>query len=152
MRAKCFLPAWLFGWVVAIFVPSALIALLGLSEAGAASGTGLDRLPATTWKVADDVGPVAKLMLGAFLLLLFYGVARVRASLPVGTAVAALAALFAMAATLLLVPAAYSRGFGLGLTGSRLDPAILPIYAAGAILAGIVFHIAFVRCNARAAR
>jgi len=149
MSPKCFLPAWLAGWVVAIFLPSALIAWFGLSAPAAAIGTGFDSLPATAWKVADDVGPVAKLMQGGLLLVLFYGVARLRTSALTGCIIASAAGLAATAATLLLVPADYSRGFGLGLTGLRLDPAVLPHYAIGAVLAGVVFHLGFNRCRTR---
>ena len=48
MSFRCFLPAWIAAWAVAVFVPSALIAWLGLSPSVAAIGTGFDRFFATT--------------------------------------------------------------------------------------------------------
>jgi len=102
---KCFLPAWLFGWVIAIFLPSALIAYLGLSEAAAQIGFEFDALPAATWKVADDVGPFAKLSFGALLLIMFLAITRARlASVQRLYAAAALAGLMAMLATIALLP------------------------------------------------
>lgn len=145
---KCFLPAWLFGWVIAIFLPSAIIAYLGLSEAAVQMGGGLETLPAATWKVADDVGPFAKLSFGALLLVLFFVIARAGlASVQRLYAASALAGLAAMLAAIALLPEAYSRGFGVGLTGVRFDPDTLPIYLLGGVIAGLAFGFAFRRCG-----
>lgn len=135
---KCSGPAWLFGWVTAVFLPSLLIAF---------ERHGLAGLPGATWKVADDVGPFAKLLLGALLMLFFWLATRLRFG-PLALR-AALAGLAAMALTLALIPAGYSRGFGIGLTGARFDPAVLPWYAIGAVAAGCVFALALARCRAR---
>lgn len=135
---KCGGPAWLFGWVTAVFLPSLLIAL---------ARHGLADLPATTWKTADDMGPFAKLMLGGLLLLGFFLATRLKTG-PLALR-AALAGLAAMALTLALLPAAWSRGFGIGLTGARFDPQLLPWYAVGALASGIVFALALTRCRAR---
>ncbi|WP_342250814.1 hypothetical protein [Sphingomonas sp. OTU376] len=135
---KCSGPAWLFGWATAVFLPGLLIAF---------ERHGLDRLPAKTWQMGDDIGPVAKLLLGALLILCFWLATCIR----IGqlSLRAALGALAAMLLTLGLVPAAYSRGFGIGLTGARFDPAVLPWYAVGAVAAGLVFALSLTRCRAR---
>jgi len=135
---KCGGPAWLFGWVTAIFLPSLIIAL---------ARHGIADLPATTWKVADDMGPFAKLMLGGLLILGFLAASRLRTG-PLALR-AALAGLAAMALTLALLPVAWSRGFGIGLAGARFDPQLLPWYAIGAIASGVVFAFALTRCQAR---
>jgi hypothetical protein len=135
---KCSGPAWLFGWVTAVFLPSLCIAC---------ARHGLDGLPGMTWKIADDVGPFAKLLLGGLLILFFWLAARVRTG-PLAVR-AALGGLAAMALALALIPAGYSRGFGIGLTGARFDPAVLPWYAIGAVAAGLVFAFALARCRAR---
>lgn len=146
---KCFFPAWLFGWVVAIFLPSAIIAYLGLSPAAAAIGVGFDDLFATTWKVGDDVGPFAKLSFGAVLLASFYTLhrARLRGAALLGAAV--VCGVVAMLAALALLPAEYSRGFGVGLSGARFEPTLTAIYALGGALAGVTFAFALQRCGER---
>ncbi|NYT39502.1 hypothetical protein HZY97_01930 [Sphingomonas sp. R-74633] len=135
---KCSGPAWLFGWVTAVFLPGLLISL---------QRHGLARLPANSWQMGDDIGPAAKLLLGALLMLCFWLAVRARIG-PLAVR-AALGALAAMALTLALIPAYYSRGFGIGLTGARFDPAVLPWYAIGAMVAGLVFALALARCRAR---
>ncbi|HEY0411912.1 MAG TPA: hypothetical protein VGD66_02075 [Allosphingosinicella sp.] len=141
-RPKCFLLALLLAWVVAVFLSSALIALAHLSPLAQAR-----RFPASVWAVADEVGPAAKLafvLLLAPLLLLAEALAppRLRAALAI------LLACAAMLLALALVPAAWSRGFGIGLTGARFDPSTLPIYLGSAALAGLSFSLSLARCGA----
>jgi hypothetical protein len=133
---RCSGPAWLFGWATAVFLPGLLIAL---------ERHGLDRLPATIWKMGDDIGPAAKLLLGALLILCFWLAVRLRGG-PLMLR-AALGGLVAMGLTLALIPASLSRGFGIGLTGARFDPAVLPCYAIGAAVAGLVFALSLARCR-----
>ncbi|MES2444737.1 MAG: hypothetical protein V4574_18090 [Pseudomonadota bacterium] len=149
---KCGGPAWLIGWAVAVFLPSALIAHAGLSPPALAIGTGFDRILATTWKVADDVGPAAKLLLGALLALLFLASSRLTVErTAVRYVLNATLGVAAMAVTLALIPAAFSRGFGIGLTGARFDWASFPQYALGGLAAGIVFTFMLARCAGRRA-
>jgi hypothetical protein len=54
-------------------------------------------------------------------------------------------ALVAVLLVLALLPAGLSRGYGIGLSGARFDPAILPLYLAGALLGGAVFAYAYIR-------
>lgn len=142
---KCFFIAWIFGWVTAIYLPSGVIAALGLSPL--AEGRGL---PAATFAVADEVAPFAKIgfaiafglfMIGARRLLRVRGLAAILAD-------AALAAA-AMLLTLAVLPADWSRGFGIGLTGERFAPDVTAIYLLGAVLAGILFSISESRCARR---
>ncbi|PAX08833.1 hypothetical protein CKY28_05610 [Sphingomonas lenta] len=119
-----------------------------MAPSAALLGAELGDLPAATWKVADDVGPAAKLLLGGLLALLFVAAERfMPRATPVRYAGNMAAGVLAMFGTLLLIPAAYSRGFGVGLTGARFDPAVLPLYVAGGAAAGLVFTYALIRCN-----
>lgn len=146
---KCFFPAWLFGWVVAIFLPSAIIAYLGLSPAAAQIGVGFDSIFATTWRVGDDVGPFAKLSFGALLLVSFFVLyrAHLRGAALLGASV--VCGIVAMLAALAVLPTEVSRGFGIGLSGVRFEPALTAIYVLGGGLAGAAFTFALQRCGER---
>ncbi|HEY5720795.1 MAG TPA: hypothetical protein VIT45_00585 [Allosphingosinicella sp.] len=144
VRPKCLFIALISGWAVAIFLPSALIAILGLSPL--AEGRSF---PAATLAVADEVAPLAKI---GFMLLLAPAMIAARRYLRVRRAIAAAYALLAVAAmlaTLALIPAEYSRGFGIGLGGARFSPGPLAIYLVGAVAAGLTAALAEARCIAR---
>jgi len=146
---KCFFPAWIAAWFVAIFLPSAMIAYLGLSPVAAEIGVGFDSLFATTWRVGDDVGPFAKLSFGALLLAVFYAVSRMRLNAAMLIAVSIVCGVIAMLAALAFLPAEHSHGFGIGLTGERFAPTLTAIYVLGGALAGAVFAFALQRCTKR---
>lgn len=149
MSFRCFLPAWITAWATAVFLPSAIIAYRGLSTSAATIGTGLHRLPASTWQVADDVGPAVKLMIGGILLLGFLGLGRLRR---IGPGAAMLVGLVAVGATLALIPPSLSRGFAQALTGTRFDGTTTPLYLLGGIGAGLVFAIGIARCRRASGR
>lgn len=147
MAFRCFLPAWIMAWVTAVFLPSVLIAYFGISQAAAKLGTGFDRLPATTWKVAADVGPVVKLMIGGLLLVGLLGLTRMGGlSSGARSGGSAAAGLIAVTATIALVPSALSRGFAGASTGTPLDRWTTPIYLLGGALAGLAFVWSSDRC------
>jgi hypothetical protein len=139
-------------WAVAVFLPSAAIAYLGISESAAEIGMGFNHILSTTWKVADDVGPFAKLMIGTLLALLSVVAFAVtpRNSLT-RTVACAFAGVLATVLTLLFIPAQYSRGFGAGLTGVRIDQNTLPIYALCGLISGVVLRVVHQRCSSRQA-
>jgi len=144
---RCFFTAWIFAWVAAIYVPSALIAWLELSPLAQGSGLG------GTLAVADEVAPPAKLAFGIIFGLLAL-VARV---IPAPEGPARIGADMALAAatmafTLALLPEGWSRGFGVALSGERFAPDLTAIYLGSALLAGFVFSAAQARCRARPAR
>ncbi|BCW89605.1 hypothetical protein sos41_27710 [Alphaproteobacteria bacterium SO-S41] len=147
---RCSFPAWIVAWAMGVFGSSALIAYFGLSAPAALIGTGFDRLPATTWAVGDEVGPVAKLLFGALLALAFFATQRLSPDrAPIRYCANAVAGIAAMAGALALIPADYSRGFGIGLTGARFDPASLPLYVISAAAVGLVFTAALRTCQRR---
>lgn len=146
--ARCFLTGWVGAWAIAVFLPSIVIAYLGIAPAGAAHGTGLARLAAISWKVADDVGPVIKLTIGGVLLLGFLGLDRAAvADARLRWALAILIGIAAMLAAIALVPLDFSRGFGAALTGSRFDATTTPLYLLGGVLAGLAFALTIDRCR-----
>jgi hypothetical protein len=148
LTPKCFFAAWIFGWVTAIYMTSALIALAELSPL--AKGKGIS---SGTFAVADEVSPAAKLGFAA-LLAAFALMARWLSPMRNISAVACdmLLAVIAMLLVLALLPEQWSRGFGAGLVGSRFAPATTLIYLAGALLSGLVFSLSEARCSARTGR
>jgi hypothetical protein len=54
-----------------------------------------------------------------------------------------------MLAVLASLPAEWSRGFGVGLSGNRFDPGLLAVYLFSAALAGLAFHLAEKSCLRR---
>lgn len=142
---KCFFVAWIFGWVTAIFVPSLLIALTGLSPLAAGKN-----LLSGTIAVADEVAPAAKLAFG--ILLAGFALAARRLVKVRALLAAILDAGLALAAMILVIaalPQEWSRGFGIGLAGERFASLPTAIYAAGALLSGLVFSLSEARCLAR---
>lgn len=141
---KCFFVAWIFGWVTAIYVPSLVIAAASLSPLATTSN-----FFGYVFAVADQVAPAAKLSFAA----LFAGFAL--AARRLGKARASVDAASGMAAMMLVVallPEDWSRGFGIGLAGTRF--AVLPTatYLGGGLLAGIVLSVSEARCRARGSK
>jgi len=149
---RCTSIALLSAWVVMAFGTSALLVLAGFAEAGAAPG--LSGFLAATWRATDDVGPAAKILLIAIFAALVLAAERLvparagwrRYAVNIGLGATG------MALTLMLIPAALSRGFGIGLTGARLDPSALPFYLAGGALGAVTFTYSAARCRGRVLR
>lgn len=130
---KCFLFAWIPAWGIGVFAASAFLAALGLSPA--IDGCGVR----CTFDVADAVSPQAKLAFGVLL-----GLAMWLARMPRPSSIATLACrdatagVLATVAVLVLLPESWSRGFGIGLFGTRF--ALLPtaIYLVSAAIGAVV--------------
>jgi hypothetical protein len=121
---RCWLPAVLAGWVTMIFVSSALIVLSGVPNAMLLWLGELSR---------RTVAPVPSPRLSMYALNIASGAA-------------------AITLTLALVPAAFSRGFGVGLTGSRFDPGLLLLYLVSSALSAVAYTVSLTRCRIRYAR
>ncbi|TMM48825.1 hypothetical protein [Qipengyuania marisflavi] len=139
---KCFAFGWVPAWALAIFLASAAIAAAGLSPLanGQSFGAGM-------FAVADEVSPMAKLGFG----LIFGGLAlAARKLLRLERAMLRLAdilaAITAQLLALALIPADWSRGYGIGLTGERFATETLPIYLAAALVAGSLVTLAEGSC------
>lgn len=142
---KCFFAAWIFGWVTAIYVPSALVAATGLSPVAEGKG-----FLAAIFAVADEVAPAAKIGFAVILAGLMLTARMLKGSRGM-TALATdmVLAVVAMLVMLVALPLGWSRGFGIGLTGTRCAFDATMIYFAGALLSGMVFSISEARCLAR---
>jgi hypothetical protein len=142
IRPKCFFVALVAGWVVAIYLPGAIVAAAGLSPLAAGRN-----LAAATFAVADEVAPAAKIGFALVFAALLYARRRwIRAPAPAADMLIGGAALLIVAA---LLPEPWSRGFGIGLSQVRFDPALLAIYLLGGAAAGLAFHLAERRCLGR---
>ncbi|MBB5711160.1 hypothetical protein [Sphingomonas xinjiangensis] len=143
---KCSAAAWVAGWAVAVFLPSLLIALAHMPEGSFT----LKRWGADTWQVADTMAPAAKLMLGGVLAILFWSARRLtRDDYEAFMAMSAVAGVVGMALTLLLIPADWAHGFGIGLTGERMAGRLLPLYLMGSGIGGMVQASSLRACRAR---
>ncbi len=139
---KCFFVAWIFGWVTAIYVPSLVITLAGLSPLTTGHNFFGD-----VFAVADEVAPAAKLafaFLFASFLILAAKFGSTRATV-VHMALGAVAMLLVVA----LLPQQWSRGFGVGLAGTRFAALPTAIYIGSGLLSGLVFSLSEARCRAR---
>lgn len=146
---RCLLPAWIAGWVVAIFLPSLIIAWFGIPSGTAATGIGvINRLAASTWAIADAVEPAVKLAIGGLLLLGFLGFGR-RASLSsfARYAAAIITGVAAILLTAAVMPLSLSSGFAEALSGERFDPSFTLIYGIGGSAAGMAFAWSAERCQ-----
>lgn len=142
---RCFFTAFVAAWVMAVYLPSLVIAAAGLSPLAAGKS-----LPAATFAVADEVAPFAKIGFALlFGLLVFASRRLLRVRTAAAIAADAGAAIAAMLMVLAFLPSDWSRGFGVGLTGIRFAPGVTAIYVAGALVAGLAFSIVERRCIAR---
>ncbi len=130
-EAKCFAFGWIPAWAVAIFLSSALIAVSGVAPVS--SNCGL----ACTLAVADEMSPQAKLLFGFAMGAVMLAARQRRPSTTAMLAVRdGFAAAAAMAIVLAILPEAWSRGFGIGLFGTRFSAGPTAIYLASAAIGG----------------
>ena len=147
---RCTLAALLAAWVTMVFGTSLLMAAFGPGP----GPTTLQELGRAVWKGADDIGPAVKLLLIVLFALQQLGGRRRDPKLGSERSLLAggILGAFAMLYTVALIPRSYSRGFGVGLTGSRFDLAVLPIYLCAGVLGGVVFTLSRERCRASRSR
>lgn len=126
---------WIIGWAVWVFSASMAIAAAGLSPLAAGRNLAL-----ATFEVADEVAPLAKIGFGFLFGLVIWlerrsndrGLARNLIAVMVGAGLATLA-------VQAFLPADWSRGFGIGLSGRRFDPVLTGIYLCGSVAAALAF-------------
>jgi hypothetical protein len=144
----CTLVALLAAWVTMVFGASALTVLFGIAGP---RPSGVLGIVAGTWKAADAIGPVVKLLLIAIFAALVLlserdggsGNLRVRH---------ALNGVGAMLLTLIVIPESLSRGFGAGVAGERFVAPLMASYLVAGALGGLVFTVSVARCRARLPR
>lgn len=133
----CWVGGVFAAWVVQIFGTSAALAIMRN-----------DVWPGflAIWSTADAVGPAAKIGFVAVLALLLAPVRRAPSGLGRHLAVWVTAGALAVLSVLALLPTELSRGFGIGLGGTRFALDSLPIYLGGAMAAGAVGALVQRRC------
>jgi len=147
---RCTLTALLAAWVTMVFGTSLLMAAFGPIGP---RPEGVQELARAVWTGADDMGPVVKLLLIVLFGMQVLGGRRLDPERPgPGLAIKAALGALAMLLTVALIPESLSRGFGVALTGARLDPATLPIYLCGGALGGVVFALSRQKCRASRSR
>ena len=135
------LKALLVAWVVLVFGTSALLVLASPLHFKPYSPQVLVNFFRTTWEVADEVGPVVKIsLILLFTLLIVTSEKLVEPQRATTYAARALVAVLTTVAVLGALPAAYSRGFGIGLTGTRFDDRTIWVYLLGAVLSGVAYQ------------
>lgn len=136
---RCLFVAWILAWATAIYVPSVLIATMSLSPLA----TG-ENLLVDAFQVADEVSPAAKLtfaaLFGGILIALRLGGARRRALVDAGIGV------FSMLLVVAFLPESWSRGFGVGLSGTRFEMLPTAVYLGAGVLSGVVFTLSEAAC------
>lgn len=134
------LKALLAAWVTMIFGTSALLFLVSSLNFKIYSSNKLLNFFNTTWEIADEVGPVVKIsIIVVFALLVTAREKFTRHPTTNAYWINALLAVIANVVVLGFLPQAYSRGFGIGLSGTRFDRQTLYIYLVGAVLGGLVY-------------
>ena len=141
---KCFFVAWVFAWVAAIFIPSVAISVLGLSPLANEND-----LFGGIVAVADEVAPAAKLSFAVIFACLLL-VARAARPTP-GAKLDSILGTISILVVLALLPSEWSRGFGIGLYGTRFAALPTAIYVIGGLSSGLVFSISEARCMKRRA-
>lgn len=131
------------GWVCWIYLSSLILAVTDLSPLAAQHGFAV-----ATFQVADEVAPFAKIGFGVIFGLLAVA-HRLLASASVRPRLLpdVLAAIAATLLVLALLPADWSRGFGIGLTGARFTPVLLAIYMAVSVAAALALNFVEHRCR-----
>lgn len=139
---KCLFVAWVLGWATAVYLPSLSIALLGLSPLSPNGNLFVD-----TFQIADEVSPAAKLAYGSLFggFLLAARAVPVRRQIFVDAGIGVVCMLVVVA----FLPEGWSRGFGIGLNGSRFGSIQTVIYVVGGLVSGVVFSTSESRCRLR---
>lgn len=138
------LKSLLAAWVTLIFGTSLLLFLFAPVNFKVYNSNYLANLLTSVWEIGDAMGPAVKLSLIALFGTLVFTFQKNGTGEP--TYLYLKSIVFALVATLLVLaflPADYSRGFGIGLTGSRFDGQVLAIYLIGSVLGGAVYAFTF---------
>lgn len=139
-RPRCLALGMVAAWIVALYIPCFVIA-----AAGVVNGPG--GILATAWTLADQVELSAKAAQSLFLTALLLAARMLPLGPQLRLVADALAGVAAMLLLLALLPAGWSDGLGIGLTGRRFDPTTLPSYLLGGLLAGLTFSLAERQCG-----
>jgi hypothetical protein len=139
-RPRCLALGMILAWIIALYVPKFVIAAAGVVN-------GPDGVLATTWYLTDQVEISAKVALALLTTTLLLAARLVPLGPQLRLFADALLGTAAMLLLLALLPASWSDGIGIGLTGRRFDPMTLPAYLVGGFLAGLAYSLADQKCG-----
>lgn len=141
------LQSLLAAWVAMIFGTALLIAAFHPVELNVYSSNEVINFLHQTWEVADDMGPAVKISLILVFSLLFLALRKyiINDNRLIVYLINCFLAFASVILVLAFLPAEFSRGFGIGLTGSRFDKQMMPYYLGGALLGGLVFSFSYLR-------
>lgn len=123
---------WILAWACSIFLPCALLAALYPQDGLA--------FPVRALRIADEVAPMAKLMFGGLLLLAFAMLhRREQSGYPFPKAAFCAAPALVPVFVVAIIPATYSRGIGVGFSGTRFAFSELACWMAGSLLGGLLY-------------
>ncbi len=146
------LKSLLAAWITVVFGTSILLAAFTTVDSSTYHPNAFLNFLRQVWEIADEMGPAVKISLILMFTLLTYCIKSL--NLHKSKALAYLInmslACVAVALVLAFLPAGYSRGFGIGLTGIRFDKSVLPYYLMGALLEGFVFTYVYHRLSYKA--
>ncbi|GAB3972058.1 hypothetical protein GCM10028806_23470 [Spirosoma terrae] len=142
------LKALLAAWITIIFGTSALFTLTNPITFKTYSNNVFLNFFISTWEIADEIGPIVKIsIIIIFAILVSISTNVIKYPQNSIYLVNAVLAILSVVIVLGLLPKAYSRGFGIGLTGIRFDHQTLPIYLIGSALGGLVYSYSLKRQN-----
>ncbi|MES3019682.1 MAG: hypothetical protein V4721_17975 [Bacteroidota bacterium] len=142
------LKSLLAAWVTMIFGTSLLLFLFAPIKHPVYSENFLVNILQSVWELGDAIGPIVKLSLIIIFAILVSMLRNNFNEKPQFVYVKSITfALLSMLLVLFFLPLEYSRGFGIGLTGSRIDTSVFFFYIIGAIAGGIVYAYTFNRLS-----
>jgi len=98
----------------------------------------------TIWEIGDEMGLAVKIsLIIIFGLLVFAFKGILGMNRMTSYALSVIFAIISTTLVLAFLPTDFSRGYGIGLTGTRFDLRMVHIYIMGALLGGITFSYSF---------
>lgn len=140
------LKSLLAAWITIIFGTSALFTLTSPIDFKTYSNNAFLNFFISTWEIADETGPIVKISIIVIFAILV-SISTNVTKFPKNSIylVNAILAILSVVIVLGCLPKAYSRGFGIGLTGIRFDHQTLPMYLIGSVLGGLVYSYSLKR-------
>ena len=144
------LKALLAGWVTIVFGTSTLIYFFTSLEHEIYHSNLLLNILRNIWEIADEMGPAVKLSIVIVLGILVHLFRNTISKSRIYFYLSSIAfAIISVLSVLALLPVNLSRGYGIGLTGTRFDTEMMPVYLIGAILGGIVLAYVYIKLSSQ---
>lgn len=146
------LKALLASWVTIVFGTSMLIVAFAPIQQQTHTSNQIINFLLQTWAVADEMGPAVKIsIILLFAICIFtYRKFSAKNNFILSSIISAFFATVSVLLVLAFLPAEYSRGFGIGLTGTRFDEQVIVFYLIGAVAGGLAFSYTDYRLSKKA--